>query len=153
MVFNMMKLYMDHMKKGKNQHHYIIMFVIMILSGILSTMNVWVDKYEDIRFSINDLYMVLLMTGWMFFFMGVIYQEFGVFVTGAMLVVANMYFIRNQIFVTESQYRLGMIPHHSMAVHMSKRLLERGYKDNQLDPFLKNLIDVQESEIAFLKNN
>ena len=35
----------------------------MILSGLLSTMNVWVDKPDDIRFSINDLYMALLMTG------------------------------------------------------------------------------------------
>ena len=31
-------------------------------------MNVWVDKVDDIRFSMNDAYMTLLMTGWMFFF-------------------------------------------------------------------------------------
>ena len=55
--------------------HYVIMFVIMVLSGILSTMNVWVDKIDDIRFSLNDAYMTLLMTGWMFLFMGLIYQE------------------------------------------------------------------------------
>ena len=45
--------------------HYGVMFIIMIVSGLLSTMNVWVDKIEDIRFSLNDLYMTLLMTGWM----------------------------------------------------------------------------------------
>ena len=28
----------------------------MILSGLLSTMNVWVNKLDDIRFSINDAY-------------------------------------------------------------------------------------------------
>ena len=38
-------------------------------------MNVWVDKWDDIRFSINDVYMTLLMTGWMFLFMGWIDQE------------------------------------------------------------------------------
>ena len=37
------------------------------MSGLLSTMNVWVDKVDDIRFSINDAYMTLLMTGWMFY--------------------------------------------------------------------------------------
>ena len=37
------------------------MFFIMIVAGALSTMNVWVDKISDIRFSLNDLYMILLM--------------------------------------------------------------------------------------------
>lgn len=54
---------MDHLKNN----HYILMFFAMILSGVLSTMNVFVDKYDDISFSINDCYMILLMTGWMFF--------------------------------------------------------------------------------------
>lgn len=133
---------------SESQNHYTIMFVIMILSGLLSTMNVWVDKYSDIRFSVNDIYMILLMTGWMFFFMGLVYRELGVFAIGALLVAVNIYFIRTQTFVTESQYRLGMIPHHSMAIHMSKKILE---KENNMDPFLKNLIEVQEKEIGWLK--
>ena len=48
-------------------NHYVVMFFIMILSGLLSTMNIWVDKVDDIRFSVNDAYMILLMTGWMFY--------------------------------------------------------------------------------------
>ena len=51
----------------------------MILSGLLTTMNVWVDKVDDITFSINDAYMILLMTGWIFLFMGLIYQEISIF--------------------------------------------------------------------------
>ena len=35
------------------------MFFIMIVASALSTMNVWVDKISDIRFSLNDLYMIL----------------------------------------------------------------------------------------------
>ena len=42
----------------------------MIIAGLLSTMNIWVDKYQDIRYSMNDVYMILLMAGWMLFFMG-----------------------------------------------------------------------------------
>jgi hypothetical protein len=57
------------------------MFFIMILSGLLTTMNVWVDKVDDIRFSINDAYMILLMSGWMFFIMGMIYRETNVFLS------------------------------------------------------------------------
>ena len=84
----------------------------------------------------------------MFFFMGIIYQHLYVFIFGLLLVIINIYLIRTQTFVTENQYKLGMIPHHSMAILMSKRLLK---KKNNIQPFLKNLINTQESEINFLK--
>jgi len=124
------------------------MFFIMILAGLLSTMNIWVDKYDDIRFSINDAYMILLMTGWMFTFMGLIYRNISVFIIGILLVTVNIWCIRTQFLVTESQYQLGMIPHHSMAIHMSKKLLE---KQNNIQSFLKNIIETQEKEISFMK--
>jgi len=136
--------------KHLQNNHYTIMFFIMILSGLLSTMNVWVDKYDDIRFSINDAYMTLLMTGWMFLFMGLIYQEISIFFIGLSLVLINIWCIRNQFLVTESQYKLGMIPHHSMAVHMSKKLIE---KENSISPFIQNIIETQEKEINILKKN
>lgn len=132
-----------------NNSHYIMMGVIMILSGLLSTMNMWVDKLEDIRFSLNDLYMILLMTGWMFLFMGIFNNESNAIIAGLILVIMNIWFIRNQFLITENQYRLGMIPHHSMAIHMSKKLLR---KENNLENFLKNIIKTQEKEILILKN-
>ncbi len=136
---------MKHLEKK----HYTIMFFIMILSGLLSTMNVWVDKVDDIRFSINDLYMALLMCGWMFLFMGLIYREIMIIVIGLLLVIVNIWCIRNQFFITEREYRLGMIPHHSMAVHMSKKLLE---KEGKISPFVENIIKTQENEIVILKS-
>ena len=135
------------MKHAQN-NHYVIMFFIMVLSGLLSTMNVWVDKVDDIRFSVNDAYMTLLMTGWMFLFMGLIYKETSVFLIGLLLILFNIWCIRTQFLVTETQYKLGMIPHHSMAVHMSKKLLE---KENNIAPFVKDVIKTQENEIIILK--
>ena len=38
------------------KHSQLYYVFIMILSGLLSTMNVWVNKLDDIRFSINDAY-------------------------------------------------------------------------------------------------
>ena len=128
-------------------NHYVIMFCIMLVSGLLSTMNVWVDKVADIRFSVNDVYMTLLMTGWMFLFMGFIYQEIRVFFISLLLIIVSIWCIRNQFLITEKQYKLGMIPHHSMAVHMSKKLLE---KENNISPFVKNIIKTQEDEISIL---
>ena len=129
-------------------NHYVIMFFIMILSGILSTMNIWVDKVDDIRFSLNDAYMTLLMTGWMFLFMGLVYKEINIIFIGLLLVISNIWCIRNQFLISETQYKLGMIPHHSMAVHMSKKLLE---KENNISTFVENIIKTQENEISILK--
>jgi len=136
--------------KHLDSNHYVIMFFIMVFSGLLSTMNIWVDKVDDIRFSINDAYMTLLMTGWMFLFMGLIYQELIVFFIGLSLIIFNIWCIRNQFLITETQYRLGMIPHHSMAVHISKKLLE---KENNKSSFVKNIIKTQENEIVILKQS
>ena len=124
------------------------MTVIMILSGLLSTMSMWADKWDDVRFSMNDVYMIALMTGWSLLFMGLYYRESGAGTVGGALVIASVWAIRRQLFVSEAHYRQGMIPHHSMAVMMSKRLLE---KENNIQPFLTNLIRTQEEEIAYLK--
>lgn len=124
------------------------MFFIMALSGILSTMNVWVDKISDIRFSINDLYMILLMGGWMLLFTGIYFNDIYITIIGFILVVINIYCIRTQFLISEYQYKLGMIPHHSMAVHMSKKLLE---KEHTIGKLLHSIIESQEREIVLLK--
>jgi hypothetical protein len=80
--------------------------------------------------------------------MGLIYKEISVLFIGLLLIIINIWCIRNQFLINETQYKLGMIPHHSMAVHMSKKLLE---KENTISPFLQNIIKSQENEILFLK--
>jgi hypothetical protein len=122
----------------------------MIISGILSTMNIWVDKFSDISFSINDIYMIFLMTGWMFLFMGLLYQEFKILMIGLSIVIVMIWCIRTQFMVSINQYKLGMIPHHSMAIHMSRKLLEKE-QDTNISSFLKNIIKTQENEIIFMK--
>jgi hypothetical protein len=129
---------------------YYEMFVIMIISGILTNMNVYVDKLDDIHLSLNDLYMILLMTGWMFLLMGLLYKENKLIIFGLILVILNFWFIRNQTFISQKQYLLGMIPHHSMAIHMSKKLLE---KENNIKSFLEKIIETQEEEIKMMKKH
>jgi hypothetical protein len=138
---------MKNMKK-MDVNDYFAMFCISISAGFLSTMNIWVDKYSDVRTGINDVYMVFLMTGWMFLFSGIFYREISIIIIGLILVITNIWCIRTQFLVTEEQYKLGMIPHHSMAIHMSKKLLE---KKNNMSEFLKNIIKTQEEEINIMK--
>jgi hypothetical protein len=120
----------------------------MLLSGALSTMNVWADKRQDIFFSLNDVYMILLMTGWMFLFMGIYYQEKNVGFFGLGLTGLSLWAIRTQVFVSERQFLRGMVPHHSMAILMSKRLQQ---KPNSISQFLEDIIQTQSKEIEFMK--
>jgi len=140
--------------------HYMIVF--SILSGLLSTMNIWADKLSDIRLSLNDFYMALLMTGWMLLFEGIYMMNMHnyMLILGGILVIFSFFAIRTQLFVTVNQYRLGMIPHHSMAVHMSKKLIENNdnnpkyirYIRNKLGNMPWDIITGQEREINFMKN-
>lgn len=132
--------------------HYAIMIVIMLISGVLSGMWVWADKPSDIRLSLNDVYMVLLMTALMIFFMALLDKQY-VWLTGSALVaLAILWLIRTQTFIDKRQYFKGMIPHHSMAVHTSKRLLEN---DSTLSgaeaQFVNNIIQTQNQEIQWMK--
>ena len=125
------------------------MFVLMFISGLLSTINVWATKYTDIRFSLNDVYMALLMTGWMFLLMGIYYQHSSPGLFGLSIILFMIWCIRTQFLIDITQYNYGMIPHHSMAIHMSKKLLEKNPPNEQ---FLLNLIHTQEKEIDYLKS-
>jgi len=142
-------IYLFVIEMMMNTNHYVIMFIIMIISGFLTTMNIYVNSIDDIRFSLNDVYMVLLMTGWMFLFMGIIYKEIKVGCIGAILVICNIWCIRTQFMINEKQYLLGMIPHHSMAVLMSEKLLQQS---NNISSFLNNLIKTQSNEITYMKS-
>ena len=111
-------------------------------------MNVWVDSIDDIRLSMNDIYMIGLMTGWMVLFMGVYYGSSYWSFVGLATVLLCLVGIRTQLFISERQFLLGMIPHHSMAVHMSKKLLE---KPNTVPDLLQAILTSQEKEIQYMK--
>lgn len=134
--------------KNHNEHFY-VMFFIMILAGSLSTMNNWANNFSDIRFSLNDIYMIFLMTGYMLLFMGIYYKNLYGFIIGLLLVILNFLAIRNQFMISEEQYLLGMIPHHSMAILMSKKLM---FKKNNINDLLNDIIDNQEDEINYMKS-
>ena len=141
----------NHHDSNHSNHSYTVMFFIMIISGLLTTMNVWVDSISDVRFSINDLYMTMLMTGWMFTLMGLYYKQHNVFLFGIILCIFNFWCIRSQFMVSQHQYLLGMLPHHSMAIHMSKKVLENNNIDDKT--FIENIINKQSDEINFIKSN
>lgn len=127
------------------------MFLISMLSALLSSMSFWADKWSDVRLSLNDFYMAFLMTGWMFFLEGAWMLHWSFLVGGAALILVSLVCIRTQAFVDTQQYIRGMIPHHSMAVFMSKKLIEK-YGHSVLGSLPHEIVKGQESEIVYLKN-
>ena len=57
-------------------HDYYTMILISLISGALSAMWIWADKFSDIRLSVNDAYMVSLMTSLMILFMAILDRHF-----------------------------------------------------------------------------
>ena len=128
------------------------MFLIMLVTGALSTMNLAVDSWTDIRWSLNDLYMILTMAGWMLVFMAALNQDWWIMAAAVVLVAASIWAIRIQFLISTDQYVMGMIPHHSMAVHMSRQLVASpSTSTGPLKEFANQIIKNQENEIAFMK--
>lgn len=133
------------------EHNMIlVMIVIMIISSILSGMNSMVSNIGHIRIHLNDIYMGLLMSGWMYLLLGLYELNSKYIIIGILLIVVMMVIIRKQLFINDSQYLDSMIPHHSMAIFMSKKILEKE-KDNKIvNDLAKNIINNQEKEIDIM---
>ena len=132
----------------------IVMCIFTVLAGMISGMNSFVDKTDDIRLNINDLYMSLMMNGLMFILMAIYYKSMKLFIVGVVTTIVTFIFLRYQIFVDEYQYTTSMIPHHSMAVMMSKKLLDKSIPVSEdIKLLAKNIIDSQENEIEIMKKN
>jgi hypothetical protein len=128
------------------------MTLISIASALLSGMWVWADKWSDIRLSLNDLYMALLMTGWMFLLQGIVMKQMNYALMGLALVIVTLIAIRFQILVSQDQYLEGMIPHHSMAVFLSKKQIEKsGNNEKILGGLPFSIIQGQDKEIDQMK--
>ncbi len=139
----------DKNMSSMNMDMIITMIVIMIISGFLSIMSFWAANLSDVRVSLNDVYMVSLMVSWMLLFMGIYGMVY--FIIGMIGVTITLYLIRNQSFITEGQYIRGMIPHHSMAIHMSQKLLLRKGVREETRQLAREIIKTQEEEILQLK--
>ncbi len=144
---------MNHQHHMSSNESIWVMSIAMILAGLFSGMNAFVNKVEDIRFNINDLYMSFMMIGGMFFFMSIYYQSRKMLLFGIIMIILSLILIRNQWFVNQTNFVRSMIPHHSMAIMMSRKYLEKEEKrrSDPLNDLLRKIIQTQEDEIAYMK--
>lgn len=134
------------------EHDIAPMLIIMFIAGLLTTMNIYTTTFNDMRWSINDVYMSLMMCGWMFLIWGIVYQMTKHTILGLMLLTISFYGIRTQFMVSPNQYIKGMIPHHSMAILMSQELLKNQQPNTQLANLANNIISTQQQEINLMKS-
>lgn len=129
------------------------MIIISIVSGILSGMNLWAVDRKHMRAHLNNVYMVLLMTGWMVLltaaFTPHIDYHNSLIIGSALVIGLTIYFIRKQVFINDRQFLNGMIPHHSAAILMAKRIKEKT-SDPRIIQLADNIINSQSEEIKLM---
>jgi hypothetical protein len=125
----------------------VLLFIVCILSVLIGNMNIWIT--DDVRLSVNDLYRAGLITGCIFFFLGLFTLHPGKVIIGLILAGVSFYFLKEQLFVNEMQYMRSMIPQLSTAVQMSKAVEK---KPNSISHLLDQIIQEKQKEIIIMKN-
>ena len=77
----------------------IIIFIIMIIASIITGMNMWVNSLDDVRLHLNDVYMGISMTGWMFLLMGIFYSITNIIWIGLVTIIISVYFLKKFIYI------------------------------------------------------
>lgn len=130
------------------------MIIIMFVAGMLSTMNIFAVSPKHVRLHLNDLYMVLLMIGWMVLLTGIFdhVQNANTIVIFSILFIAFViYLIRTQTFIDDKQFLNGMVSHHSYALLMAQRIKEKT-KNPEIIKLANNIIKAQTEEIQLMDN-
>jgi hypothetical protein len=128
--------------------NHIVLLIACICSGIITSTNLYVEKWDDVRFSLNDLYRTGLLIGSMFFFTGILTLRMSCVLIGLFLAIFSIAMIRSQILVNEIQYLRSVIPQLSATTMMSKYMEE---KPNSISHLLDQIIQSRQKEVILLK--
>ena len=126
-------------------------FVIMHLTMYLNT-----EKADHLYLSTNRLYMTTLMISTMaivmLLFMRSMYQDrrmnLMIILGSVTIFVAALFCVRHQAFIDDKRFMQSMIPHHSIAILVSK---QANLKDPEVKELARSIIEAQEREIAQMK--
>jgi hypothetical protein len=126
----------------------IVLLIACICSGIVTSNNLFVDRWEDVRFSLNDVYRIGLLIGSMFAITGILTIHLGRILIGLFLCIFCFALLRSQVLIDENQYLRSMIPHQSAAIMMSKHLEQ---KPNSISHLVDQTIQSHQKSIIFMK--
>ena len=126
------------------------MFTSMVVFHLGIMPFIMIDSPDDYRISLNQVYMAVIMGSFMVFVEGLMHPlPLGVWALFVTLFVGCWLAVRNQWGITDKQYLLDMIPHHSMAVLTSKHVVSRHSAVHEL---ARAILDTQIREIQEMKS-
>ncbi|MFD2784183.1 DUF305 domain-containing protein [Hymenobacter rubripertinctus] len=138
----------------EHQSPYSRFFLMMAVSLVAMYVVMYLNVYEwdHVYFSMTRLYMALLMlvpmTLIMMGFMWKMYpnKQLNALIMGSSLVlfVVATTMVRSQTFIGDTLWMKAMIPHHSIAIMVSKRA---DIKDPEVRKLADAIIEAQEREI------
>lgn len=126
---------------------FVIMYAIMFLNA---------NSISHVYLSATRLYMTLLMVSSMAVLMLVMMKHMYknkklnsiIMISGIVVFIVSLFFLRSQTFVGDRQYMKAMIPHHSSAIMTSEHA---AITDPELRKLADDIIKAQEKEIAQMK--
>ena len=130
-------------------------FLMLAVSFVVMYVVMYLNTYalDHVYFSLTRFYMTVLMIAAMalvmLLFMQHMYQDKrrnGLIITGSISVfIAALLMVRSQTFVDDTTWMKAMIPHHSIAIMVSKRA---AIKDPEVRRLADSIIVAQEREIS-----
>ncbi len=142
------------MQQGSYRRFFLMLGVSFVIMYVVMYLNTY--EFDHVYFSLTRFYMTVLMIASMavvmLLFMLKMYPNKtrnGLIITGSIsLFIASLLMVRSQTFVDDTLWMKAMIPHHSIAIMVSKRA---DIKDPEVRQLADDIIEAQEREIAQMK--
>ena len=143
----------------------LILFMVMfIIALVLDPMNIMIYSLDDYYISKPLIFSALYMASTMIWGhqivhliqKGIPHFNTKIFFSGVLLSLLFMFILRTQLFFNSTDWLKGMIPHHSVAITTTKKVLEKVSGDENENSYIyrlaKDIVYNQEREIIFMKN-
>jgi len=153
-----------NMKNNVIKDQFILFMVMFIIALVLDPMNIMIYSFDDYSLSKPLIFSALYMASTMIWGHQIVHllqkglHHFNtkIFFSGLFLSLLFMYILRTQLFFNSTDWLKGMIPHHSVAITTTKKLLEKVSGDENENSYIyrlaKDIVYNQEREIIFMKN-
>lgn len=142
------------MEKGGYKKFALMLAISFFMMYAIMYLNV--DQLDHVYINMTRFYMTLLMVSamalLMLVMMRMMYQNkklnLVIMVAAVAVFILALVGVRTQTAIGDVQYMKGMIPHHSIAIMVSKNA---HLKDPEVKKLAQSIIDAQEKEIAQMK--
>lgn len=126
--------------------------LLNLVAGILSAISIMAFDVDNIRFHINDLYMIIFMASWSILLVSLFgdSRNYSVATICILSIIVTIYLIVTQTFVTNLQFIRGMIPHDSAEISMAQGISNKTQDDN-IKKLAQNIISDRQAEIVRMK--